>query len=170
MAHDDGNPTSPRYYLSIGDGQSYGPYTLEELRSFVAEGRVRANAMLLEVNASEWVAVSRVLPDAGLPPIAPPVIGGVATVPNARRIGLGWAITATVLTVLLATCLPVGIGALLYARSANEKYARGDAAGGQAAERAYRRWMIASWIVVVISMYFTWQSYRVCMSLFDQLG
>ena len=88
----------------------------------------------------------------------------------ARRIGLGWAITATVLTVLLATCLPVGIGALLYARSANEKYARGDAAGGQAAERAYRRWMIASWIVVVISMYFTWQSYRVCMSFFDQLG
>ena len=161
---------SPRYYLSIGDGQSYGPYSLDELRGFVAEGRVRAGAMLLEVNTSEWIPAHRVLPEAGLPPTAPPPFGGPSTVPNARRIRLGWAITATVLTVLLATCLPVGVGALLYARSANEKYGRGDVAGGQAAERAYRRWMIASWIVLAISLYFTYASYRMCASFFDQLG
>ena len=50
---------SPRYFLSIGDGQSYGPYTLDELRGYVAEGRVRANAMLLEVNTTEWFARTR---------------------------------------------------------------------------------------------------------------
>lgn len=170
MAHDEAKPPLPSYFLSIGDGQSYGPYTLEELRGFVAEGRVRANSMLLEVNTTEWIPLGRVLPEVGLPPTAPPLIGGVASVPNARRIRLGWAITATVLTVLLATCLPVGVGALLYARSANDKYARGDRAGGEAAERAYRRWMIASWIVMAISLYFTYESYRMCASLFDQLG
>ena len=166
MADEEGTNPSPRYFLSIGDGQSYGPYTLDELRGYVAEGRVRANAMLLEVNTTEWFAASRLLPEVGLPPTAPPAAGGGFTpIPNARRIGLGWAITATVLTVLLATCVPVGIGALLSARSANEKYARGDSVGGEAAERMYRRWMVASWLVIALSAYFTWQSYRLCMNL-----
>ena len=131
MAHDEGTQPSPRYYLSIGDGQSYGPYTLDELRGFVAEGRVRAGAMLLEVNTTEWIPAQRVLPDVGLPPTAPPALGGFGTVPNARRIRMGWAITVSILTVVLATCVPVGIVAFLYARSANEKYARGDAAGAR---------------------------------------
>jgi len=167
----EAQPQPPtRYFLSIGDGQSYGPYTLDELRGFVAEGRVRAGAMLLEMSTNEWIPVQRVLPDVGLPPTAPPAIGGVATVPNARRIRMGWALTVSVLTVLLATCVPVGIVAFLYARSANEKYARGDAAGGEAAERAYRRWMIASWIVVALALYFTYESYRMCASFVGQLG
>ena len=170
MAHDEGTQPSPRYYLSIGDGQSYGPYTLDELRGFVAEGRVRAGAMLLEVNTTEWIPAQRVLPDVGLPPTAPPALGGFGTVPNARRIRMGWAITVSILTVVLATCVPVGIVAFLYARSANEKYARGDTAGGESSERAYRRWMIASWIVVALALYFTYASYRMCVSFLDQLG
>ena len=38
--------------------------------------------------------------------------------------------TAAVLTLVLATCVPIGIVAYLYGRKANERYAYGDVAGG----------------------------------------
>lgn len=171
-------PPLPRYYLSIGDGTSYGPYTLEELRGYVKEGRVRAGAMLLPEQGGEWKPVGVVLPEIGLPPVPPtgpglfasgamPHAGAVA---GARRIRLGWAVAVMVLTLVLATCVPIGIVAFLYARKANERYACGDVVGGQSAERAYRAWMIASWVVVALSIYLTWASIQWCGNFMGDFG
>lgn len=70
------NPT--RYFLSIGDGKSYGPYGVDELQRFSAEGRVTATSMLCAEGGSAWVPAHTVLGSAGgmppgsFPPIAPP--------------------------------------------------------------------------------------------------
>lgn len=67
-----------RYFLSIGDGKSYGPYTVDELQRFSAEGRVTAISMLCAQDGSAWTPAYSVLGSAGglppgsLPPIAPP--------------------------------------------------------------------------------------------------
>ena len=172
MEHDDHPQYPPRYYLAIGDGQSYGPYTMDELRGFIAEGRVRGGAMLCLEGKSDWIPAGHLMPELKSPPSAPPPWsdGPVPSVPNARRIKLGWAMAAMVSTLVLATCTPIGIVALVYARKANERYARGDVDGGQSAERAYRGWLIASWVIVAVSLYLTWASVNMCMSFADQFG
>ena len=134
--------------------------------------------MLLPEQGGEWAPAGAVLPELGLPPIAPPSSGlralgalpHVGSVEGARRIRLGWAITAMVLTLVLATCVPIGIVAFLYGRKANERYASGDVAGGQVAERAYRSWMIASWVVIALSLYITWASIQWCGNMMGDFG
>ena len=66
-----------RYWLTQGDGRSYGPYTVEELRRFSSEGRLGPSSMVCREGSAEWVAVATVvgplgMPPAAVPPIAPP--------------------------------------------------------------------------------------------------
>ena len=68
-----------RYWLTQGDGRSYGPYTVEELRRFSAEGRLGSSSMVCREGSAEWVAVTTVIgplgmPTAAVPPIAPPPV------------------------------------------------------------------------------------------------
>ena len=68
----------PRYFLSIGDGRSYGPYTVAELHGFAQQGRVTTASMLCAEGGQAWVPAFSVLgaagtvPPASFPPIAPP--------------------------------------------------------------------------------------------------
>jgi TM2 domain-containing membrane protein YozV len=50
-----------KYWLSVGDGQTYGPYTVEELRAFSAQGRITANSFVCEEGAQEWVRAGVVM-------------------------------------------------------------------------------------------------------------
>ena len=62
-----------RYWLSVGDGQTYGPYTVEELRALSSQGRLNGGSMLCEEGAQEWVPASGVLfGSGGMPPPPPP--------------------------------------------------------------------------------------------------
>lgn len=65
-----------RYWLSVGDGQTYGPYTVDELRAFSAQGRVGAAAMVCEEGAQQWGPANPVIfgdgRDATMPPPPPP--------------------------------------------------------------------------------------------------
>jgi TM2 domain-containing membrane protein YozV len=64
---------SQRYFLSVGDGKTYGPYTDCELRGFAAQGRVTSSS-------TAWLPADSVLgplggmPPSGFPPIAPPPV------------------------------------------------------------------------------------------------
>jgi hypothetical protein len=62
-----------RYWLSVGDGQTYGPYTVEELRAMSAQGRLNGSSMVCEEGAQQWAAASAVLfAGEGAPPPPPP--------------------------------------------------------------------------------------------------
>ena len=63
--------TPNRYWLSIGDGKTYGPYTLADLRRFQIEGRIGFNAQVCPEGGSEWAPVGQFL-DFGAPPTSPP--------------------------------------------------------------------------------------------------
>jgi TM2 domain-containing membrane protein YozV len=63
--------TTIRYWLSIGDGKSYGPYSLADLRRFQTEGRIGFNAQVCPEGGSEWAPVAKFL-DFGAPPTSPP--------------------------------------------------------------------------------------------------
>jgi uncharacterized RDD family membrane protein YckC len=70
-----------RYWLSIGDGKSYGPYMVEELIGFQREGRVGPGAMLCAEGTEQWIAAAQILGGA-IPPSVPhsaaATAGGVA--------------------------------------------------------------------------------------------
>jgi len=62
------------YHVSR-NGQNYGPYTLEDLRRYVASGNVLPTDMAKSDDMPEWAPVSQILgmaPGAGMPPGAPP--------------------------------------------------------------------------------------------------
>lgn len=53
-----------KYYIQRGS-QEYGPYSLVDLRKYVAEGNIVPNDMARREDGSEWVPVSQVLASAG---------------------------------------------------------------------------------------------------------
>ncbi len=158
-----------RYWLSIGDGTSYGPYTLEELRAYASDGRVHADCMLCADGDSAWVAAGTVIAGLSAPP--PPAVDAARTSPHqafepVRRIGLFWSIVATVGSVLFC-CLPLGLGAVITAIQANTKYANGDTIGGAQAERAYRVWLTISLFFVAIGLLLTYWSVRAMLDMLN---
>jgi hypothetical protein len=149
--------TVQRYWLSVGDGVSYGPYTVEELRTFMIDGRVTASSQLCleteETGAHDWFPAGKLLPELAAPPrsrtAVPPIAVGAGG--SVRQISLAWSIVATVLSLLLC-CLPIGVVPLIIATNANARYAAGDFAAGEASERNYRTWMIVTWVLLGIGL------------------
>jgi prepilin-type processing-associated H-X9-DG protein len=97
----------PSYFIIGGDGKQYGPISADDLRKWIAEGRVNAQTKARVEGATEWQSLSSLpeLGDAfrGFSP--PPLPAGVAP---AKTSGL--AVTSLVLGILgLPTC---GLAAL----------------------------------------------------------
>ena len=68
------------YHVSR-NGQTYGPYTLEDLQRYVASGNVLPTDMAKSDDMPEWAPVSQVLgmaPGAGMPPGPSPAYGQAA--------------------------------------------------------------------------------------------
>ena len=66
---------STRYWLSVGDGKTYGPYTVEELLQHRNDGRVSPTAQLCPEGGTNWMPASAVLEfraSTGAPPVVPP--------------------------------------------------------------------------------------------------
>jgi hypothetical protein len=71
------------YHISR-DGQSYGPYTLEDLQRYVASGNVLLTDMARPEDGTEWVPVSQLVGTATAEPVmAAPVVPGGYGVPGA---------------------------------------------------------------------------------------
>lgn len=72
---------------------------------------------------------------------------------------LGWAIAATLLC-----CLPLGVVAIFYASSVNNKYRRGDYAGARkASERA------ELWIILAVTIGLLWMPFSTIIQMIAQL-
>ncbi len=67
------------YHVSR-NGQTYGPYTLEDLQRYVASGNVLPTDLARSESMSEWLPVAQILgagtPAFGQPPAAPPAAYG----------------------------------------------------------------------------------------------
>lgn len=66
---------STRYWLSIGDGKTYGPYTVEELLQHRREGRLGVTAQLCPEGGTTWIPATSILDFGavtGAPPTLPP--------------------------------------------------------------------------------------------------
>ena len=62
-------------YQISRNGQTYGPYTLEDLERYVASGHVLLNDLCKSEEMAEWLPVSQVLHNAGRAPTAAPATG-----------------------------------------------------------------------------------------------
>ncbi|MCL2660618.1 MAG: DUF4339 domain-containing protein [Acidobacteriaceae bacterium] len=63
------------YQISRG-GQTYGPYTLEELQRYTASGNISPTDMARSEGMSDWVPVSQILGVSSSSVFAPPAVAG----------------------------------------------------------------------------------------------
>ena len=106
------------YNIIGADGKQYGPISIEQMRQWIAEGRVNAETRVQEADAAEWKTAADFLelgfaPAAGVPSVGstpPPLPTGR---PSAQQNGL--AITSFVLGLLSLVCfgLLAGIPAII---------------------------------------------------------
>jgi GYF domain 2 len=97
-----------RFYLSNGDGKTYGPYEVSELKSFASQGRIRSGCHLCAEGSTQWLPAARVieLPSDAVtplsmtthPPIAPSVPKGALGEPLFLSISVGRLIGMSIAT------------------------------------------------------------------------
>jgi hypothetical protein len=78
-----------QYHISR-EGQTYGPYTLEDLQRYVASGNVLLTDMARTEDGAEWVPVSQVIgaaPAGSTAPAGLPVVYSAAAVPGVTTAG-----------------------------------------------------------------------------------
>jgi len=138
-----------RYWLSNGDGKTYGPYEIDQLRALAAEGRVPPGSNLCAEGGTAWIPATQVLGVMQSPAVAvvAPSVQGTA-IPN--PVNIVWPI----LTILFC-CIPGGVVALIYGINANAKAQRGDAAGAVRDAKTSQTWMIVSAILGVLVIILT---------------
>jgi hypothetical protein len=128
------------YKIKGADQVEYGPVTADQLRAWIAEGRVNAQTPVQAEGDPTWKPLSQ-FPEftsaapATPPPSISPVAGGGtftgSTVPN-------YLVQSILCT--LCCCLPFGIVAIVYAAQVNGKVQAGDYAGAQAASKNAKMW------------------------------
>jgi hypothetical protein len=128
-------------YKIIGtDQKEYGPITSDQVRQWIAEGRLNGQSPTQAAGESGWKPLSMfpefadILPKMGAPgsPQAPmPAVVPPASVPN-------YLVQAILCT--LCCCLPFGIAAIVYASQVNGKLQAGDYEGALASSRNAKMW------------------------------
>jgi hypothetical protein len=153
-----------RYWLSNGDGQTYGPYEVEELRTYAAEGRLDGPVQLCAEGWSQWVPASSVVavPNASfgssaitnnkLPPVLPT---SLPTSPHgvsaAQQRWTPMSLTTPILTTLCC-CLVGGVVSIVYAANANAKGAAGDITGAKRDAAISQRWILVSVVLGILGV------------------
>jgi Interferon-induced transmembrane protein/GYF domain 2 len=132
-------------YKIIGaNQQEYGPITADQLRAWIAEGRVNGQTSAKAEGDTAWKPLSMFPEFASALPSTPPPLSpgtppapagmsptGVAPIPN-------YLVQAILCT--LCCCLPFGIVAIVYAAQVNGKVQAGDHQGAMAASKNAKMW------------------------------
>ena len=133
-------------YRIIGaDGREYGPVTAEQLRQWIAEGRVNHQTRVQAEGSPDWKTLAD-FPELSAAVAQPAIPKVYAVAPVAVRNHLVPAILVTV-----CCCLPFGIPAIVYAGQVNGKLAAGDVAGAQEASRKAKMWCWISFGLGILS-------------------
>ena len=130
-------------YRIIGaDGREYGPVSAEQLRQWIAEGRVNQQSRIQAEGATDWKSL------ADFPELAaasaPPPLSPATPVPN---------YLAQSILVTLFCCLPFGIPAIVFAAQVNGKLQAGNVAGAQESSRKAKLWCwlaVGGWVLTAL--------------------
>jgi hypothetical protein len=118
------------YKIFGADGKEYGPVSIEQMRQWIAEGRVNSQTRVQEAGAGLWKTAAE-FPELGFAPAARTAGGGVSSPPPlaagqpaAQQNGL--AITSFVLGLLSLVCLGLftGIPAIICGHIAHNRARR----------------------------------------------
>ncbi|MFN7139620.1 MAG: CD225/dispanin family protein [Limisphaerales bacterium] len=128
-------------YKIIGvDQKEYGPVTIEQMRQWIAEGRVNGQTLVWSETSGNWKPLSTfpefasALPQQSVPP------GGYTPPPGGTP---GKKIPNYLVQAILVTiccCLPFGIVAIVYAAQVNSKEQAGDYRAAQEASDKAKLW------------------------------
>lgn len=130
-------------YLINRNGQQFGPYSADELKQYVAEGRVLPTDLAWEDGMPNWIPVSQVMAQQGMP--APmPMPGRFPGAPTVAIKPNNYLVPAILVT--LFCCLPLGVVSIVYAAQVDTKHNAGDHAGAQQASETAKKWFLASLI------------------------
>jgi hypothetical protein len=132
-----------RYWMSNGDGKTYGPYTIDELRSMASSGHVNDRCMLCVEGTQRWAPARTLL--ASNPGTPSPSAADAAVTHQQTQVQAMPYAPPTYIGPVLATlfcCVPLGLVSLVYAANANVKAARGDIAGAMGDESRSRTWLM----------------------------
>lgn len=154
-ARDLAGPSSAGISYLVGRGtQQFGPYSEQELRTYIAQGRISRTDMAWSQGMPQWVPISQLpglssnFSPAQLPPQRHEAFSGARTTPPPKPDNhLVGAILCT-----LFCCVPFGIVAIIHASQVDSHYSRGDYAGAQDAARKASNWTNAamlSWLALV---------------------
>jgi hypothetical protein len=141
-------------------GQQLGVFSLEDVRSKLANGEFRADDLGWTEGMSDWKPLGQlipgVLPSFTAPPPPPhvraePHAAPGAPYPATTRSGYPGPKPANSLVgailVTLFCCLPFGIPAIIYASQVDSKYQSGDHDGAIVAAANAKKWMwIGFWV------------------------
>jgi hypothetical protein len=97
-----------KYRIVGADGKTYGPVGLDQIRQWLAQGRLEARTPVYVEGATEWTTLAQ-LPELGLafaPP--PPAIGAVSQTPGAARGTNGFATMGMVCALIAWICCCCG--------------------------------------------------------------
>jgi len=133
-----------------GDGRQYGPVSVDQIRQWIAEGRVNAQTLAQAEGSVEWKALG-LFPEFAAA-ATPPVMPSTPPVPPAptyqpRQHAPSYLVPAILSTI--CCCLPIGIVSIVYAAQVNGKLQSGDMAGAREASQKARTWF---WVAVVLGL------------------
>jgi len=140
-------------YKIIGaDQKEYGPISADQLRQWIAEGRVNAQTQVQAEGQTGWQPLSA-FPElaSALPPTpaATPRPFASAAIPGMAPTAPPPNYLVQSILVTLCCCLPAGIAAIVFAAQVNSKHAAGDYAGAQAASKNAKMWC---WIALGVGL------------------
>ena len=135
-------------YKIIGaDQKQYGPVSAEDMRQWIAEGRVNAQTLIQAEGQTDWRPLSSFPEFATVAQPLPGVAPSLASVPSGEKIP-NYLVQSILVT--LCCCLPGGIAAIVYAAQVNGKQQAGDIAGALAASKNAKKWCWISFAVGIV--------------------
>ncbi len=125
------------YRIIGGDGKEYGPISAEQLRQWLAEGRVNAQTSVQAEGSTEWQPLSAYPELASIASATPPPVPAATVVAPAEKIP-NYLVQSILVT--LCCCLPLGIPAIVFAAQVNTKLAANDIVGALESSRKAKMW------------------------------
>lgn len=120
----------------------YGPITADQLRAWIAEGRVNAQTPVQAQGDTTWKPLSMFTEFADALPATPPPLSSGSPAVGVSPAG-GTSVPNYLVQAILCTlccCLPFGVVAIIYAAQVNGKLQAGDYQGALASSKNAKMW------------------------------